>query len=294
MTYHQCRTEAAKVPLLRRGDGSRPKTCPQCGSPLHHVLWRRAPRRWRRRCKSSFPGAGRRAWTWIPPRGKDAHQKILSDLCAGETRGADRHADDRQGAGFSQGDAGGGGGGGHYPESAGLPERRAHLSAAYPGGGPGRAGRETPGRVVVQTYEPEHYASARWPPSRITGLSTAGRSTCGARGLVSALYRDRPLRLLPRTRRRTPGAGRRRTETLKAAYIDGCGAYAGTSCRCAPWKRPFALCADRNIALAGVPEAVRLRPIRRPILWRIWTGCGGETGGRGVRAEMEVNPANMI
>ncbi len=91
-----------------------------------------------------------------PPAGRS--RRRAGALRPRRNSGADRHPDGLQGAPLSERGADRRAGGGRLPELPRFPGGRAYLQPARAGGRPGRARGERPGRVVIQTYHPDHYA----------------------------------------------------------------------------------------------------------------------------------------
>ncbi len=139
------------------------------------------------------------------------HQVVASsdsrDLRSGRCRHPARHPDDRQGTGFSQCDAGRRGGCRHRSSPAGLPSRRADVSAAGPGRGSSGAGAR---RAAESWCRPGTPSITRWSlPCDTTPRDSCGKNSAApTRSSLSA--GNRPGQ--PRFERtgRTPGERERR------------------------------------------------------------------------------------
>ncbi len=120
-----------------------------------------------------FPTSSRGGWTRTRCARPAATSRCLSAFKAGEVRillGTQMIA---KGLDFPNVTLGGGGQRRHRAAPARLPRRRADLSARGAGGRTHRAGRR-PGRVLVQTYSPDHPAIRSASTAR---LSRASRRT---------------------------------------------------------------------------------------------------------------------
>ena len=104
-------------------------------------------------------------------RGHHAGEGRASEASRGLPQGRNPrnggHADDRQGAGFPERDAGGRGRGGYDAEPAGLSKRRADVSADHAGGGARRAR----GQSGAGGHSDLHAGSLRHPLRGEAGLS---------------------------------------------------------------------------------------------------------------------------
>ena len=206
-----------------------PPACPGCGA--HGLALRRHRHRAARARDPArrFPTSSSRRMDSDTMRSPGSHEQVLSGVQG--RRGPDPagHADDRQGAGLPQRDAGGGGQRRHGAAPAGFPGRRADLPARGAGGRTHRAGRSArPGaRADLLAGPPrdplgDHGTTTRGSrgASCPSGKNTACRRSAGsvrliARGpeesAVSAYMKDlaaafraggRPVRPHPR-----PGPG---------------------------------------------------------------------------------------
>ena len=131
-----------------------PTVCPECGSKYIRYFGS-GTQRVEEEMHKLFPQVETVRMDIDTTRGRDAHAQPAGRVRQGTGAGAHRHADDRQGAGFSQGDAGGRGGGGYDAEPAGLPLRRSGRSSSSRRWRAGPDVAQEPGEVIVQSYKPD-------------------------------------------------------------------------------------------------------------------------------------------
>jgi primosomal protein N' (replication factor Y) len=154
MTYH-----SAEEGLICHQCGRRsrvPKSCPRCGSQRIRFLGL-GTQRLEAETAQAFPGARLLRWDWDVTRGRDSHEKILSRFLAGEAdiligtqvvaKGLDLPSVTL--VGIISADIAL-----YFPDFR-AGERTFQMLAQVAG----RAGRGSEaGRVIIQTYAPEHYA----------------------------------------------------------------------------------------------------------------------------------------
>ena len=263
-----------------------PKTCPSCGS-RYIKYFGAGTQKVEEEVRNLFPTVqvGRMDVDTHLHQGRAPEDS--GDLPHRGDPGAGGYADDRQGAGFSQRDAGGGGGGGSFPESAGLSQHRAHLPIAHPGGGPGGPGGNawSGGGADLRAGPLRHSAGRQ---AGLSGFLPPGKAPFDAPVFIRPLPSS-PASSLPRTRKRTPRAAAETAEEKLNAYIDGAGIR-------------------RDIVQMRALEAP-IRFLRNRWRWQVFLkmyfkadqeavtrkmrDVAAETA-EGVQAEMEVNPVNMI
>ena len=122
-----------------------PTSCPACDSGEIRY-WGLGTQKLEAEVRARFPNAPLLRMDADTMRARGAHEKALCRISRGQGPHPAGHADDRQGARFSQRDAGGRDPGRHGPAPARLPCGGTDLSPRDPGGRPDRSrGQGRPG-----------------------------------------------------------------------------------------------------------------------------------------------------